>query len=53
MLPGGADAGQALVADPDIPVISFTGSTGAGRAVGEAAGRHLKRAHLELGGNSA
>src|SRR5204862_3355086 len=25
----------------------------AGRAVGEAAGRHLKRAHLELGGNSA
>ncbi len=34
-------------------VISFTGSTRAGRAVGEAAGRHLKRAHLELGGNSA
>jgi benzaldehyde dehydrogenase (NAD) len=34
-------------------VISFTGSTAAGRAVGEAAGRHLKRAHLELGGNSA
>ncbi|MER7199118.1 benzaldehyde dehydrogenase [Streptomyces sp. CB01635] len=53
VLPGGADAGQALVTDPDVPVISFTGSTGAGRAVGEAAGRHLKRAHLELGGNSA
>ncbi|WAX76565.1 benzaldehyde dehydrogenase [Streptomyces sp. KMM 9044] len=53
VLPGGAETGRALVADPHIPVISFTGSTGAGRHVGEAAGRHLKRAHLELGGNSA
>ncbi|MDQ8705094.1 benzaldehyde dehydrogenase [Streptomyces sp. LHD-70] len=53
ILPGGAATGQALVADPLVPVISFTGSTAAGRAVGEAAGRHLKRAHLELGGNSA
>ncbi|MEV0174129.1 aldehyde dehydrogenase family protein [Streptomyces sp. NPDC050803] len=53
ILPGGAETGAALVADPRVPVISFTGSTAAGRAVGEAAGRHLKRAHLELGGNSA
>ncbi|MFE9450857.1 aldehyde dehydrogenase family protein [Streptomyces sp. NPDC006739] len=53
VLPGGADTGSALVEDPRVPVISFTGSTAAGRAVGEAAGRHLKRAHLELGGNSA
>ncbi|TQJ91760.1 benzaldehyde dehydrogenase [Streptomyces sp. SLBN-31] len=53
VLPGGPDVGQALVADPQVPVISFTGSTAAGRAVGEAAGRHLKRVHLELGGNSA
>ncbi|MFE2584091.1 aldehyde dehydrogenase family protein [Streptomyces sp. NPDC059378] len=53
VLPGGPETGQALVADPQVPVISFTGSTAAGRAVGEAAGRHLKRAHLELGGNSA
>lgn len=53
VLPGGPEVGQALVADPRVPVISFTGSTAAGRAVGEAAGRHLKRAHLELGGNSA
>ena len=53
LVPGGADVGQALVADPHVRVISFTGSTAAGRAVGEAAGRHLKRAHLELGGNSA
>ncbi|WP_234532410.1 benzaldehyde dehydrogenase [Streptomyces shenzhenensis] len=53
VLPGGADTGAALVEDPLVPVISFTGSTAAGRAVGEAAGRRLKRAHLELGGNSA
>jgi benzaldehyde dehydrogenase (NAD) len=53
LLPGGADAGQAIVTDPRIGVISFTGSTAAGRSVGELAGRHLKRVHLELGGNSA
>ncbi|MCK7626450.1 aldehyde dehydrogenase family protein [Streptomyces sp. RS10V-4] len=53
VLPGGADAGRALVADPRVRVISFTGSTEAGRSVGELAARHLKRAHLELGGNSA
>ncbi|HVV13012.1 benzaldehyde dehydrogenase [Amycolatopsis sp.] len=53
VLPGGADTGAALVEDPHVRVISFTGSTAAGRAVGELAGRHLKRAHLELGGNSA
>ena len=53
MLPGGADVGEALVTHPLVRVISFTGSTAAGRRVGELAGRHLKRAHLELGGNSA
>jgi benzaldehyde dehydrogenase (NAD) len=53
MLPGGADAGEALVTHPLVRVISFTGSTAAGRRVGELAGKHLKRAHLELGGNSA
>ncbi|WP_049571745.1 aldehyde dehydrogenase family protein [Nocardiopsis sp. SBT366] len=52
VLPGGASAGEALVADPHVRVISFTGSTPAGRRVGEAAARHLKRVHLELGGNS-
>lgn len=52
VLPGGAEAGEQLVADPNVRLISFTGSTPAGRKVGEAAGRHLKRAHLELGGNS-
>ena len=53
VLPGGADAGAALVEAPPVRVISFTGSTAAGHKVGEAAGRLLKRAHLELGGNSA
>lgn len=53
VLPGGAETGAALVTDPNVRVISFTGSTAAGRAVGELAGRHLKRVHLELGGNSA
>ncbi|PRX46127.1 benzaldehyde dehydrogenase (NAD) [Prauserella shujinwangii] len=53
VLPGGADIGAALIEDPHVRTISFTGSTAAGRAVGELAGKHLKRAHLELGGNSA
>ncbi|MGW4643290.1 benzaldehyde dehydrogenase [Sphaerisporangium sp. NPDC004334] len=53
MLPGGVDAGEALVTDPRVRVLSFTGSTAAGRKVGELAARHLKRVHLELGGNSA
>jgi len=53
VLPGGVDVGEALVTEPLVRVISFTGSTAAGRRVGELAGRHLKRVHLELGGNSA
>jgi benzaldehyde dehydrogenase (NAD) len=53
VLPGGPEAGQALVTEPLVRVISFTGSTAAGRSVAELAGRHLKRVHLELGGNSA
>jgi benzaldehyde dehydrogenase (NAD) len=53
VLPGGPDAGEALVADPHVPVIAFTGSTAAGRRVAEVAARQLKRTHLELGGNSA
>jgi benzaldehyde dehydrogenase (NAD) len=53
VLPGGAQAGEALVTDPHTRVVSFTGSTGAGRRVGMLAAEHFKRAHLELGGNSA
>ncbi|HEY0870709.1 MAG TPA: aldehyde dehydrogenase family protein, partial [Acidothermaceae bacterium] len=53
MVPGGVEVGEALVTHPLVRVISFTGSTSAGRRVGELAARHLKRVHLELGGNSA
>jgi benzaldehyde dehydrogenase (NAD) len=53
VVPGGADIGQALVEHPRIRLISFTGSTAAGRHVGEAAARHSKRVLLELGGNNA
>jgi benzaldehyde dehydrogenase (NAD) len=53
VLPGGADAGQALVEAPGVPMIAFTGSTGAGRRIGELAGRHLKKVSLELGGKNS
>ncbi len=53
VLPGAADVGEAVVSAPEVSVVSFTGSTGAGRKVGELASRHLKRVHLELGGNNA
>jgi benzaldehyde dehydrogenase (NAD) len=53
VLPGGADVGEALIEDPQVGLIVFTGSTRAGRAVARLAGSHLKRVHLELGGNSA
>lgn len=53
MLPGGAEAGEALVTDPATTMISFTGSTAVGRRVGELAGRHLKKVALELGGKNA
>jgi benzaldehyde dehydrogenase (NAD) len=53
VLPGGADVGAALVEHRHVPVIAFTGSTGGGKAIAAAAAAHLKRTHLELGGNSA
>jgi len=52
VLPGDAEPGAALTADPNVNMIAFTGSTQVGRLVGEAAGRTLKRVSLELGGNS-
>lgn len=53
VLPGGPDTGEAMIAAPEVRVISFTGSSSAGRRVGQVAAAHLKRVHLELGGNSA
>ncbi|AMB85177.1 benzaldehyde dehydrogenase [Pseudomonas agarici] len=53
VLPGSAEAGAALTTDPHIAMIQFTGSTGAGRKIAEAAGRHLKKVSLELGGKNS
>ncbi|MFE4664646.1 benzaldehyde dehydrogenase [Streptomyces sp. NPDC056716] len=53
LVPGDARTGEAAVTAPEVRVVAFTGSTEAGRAVGALAGQHLKRAHLELGGNNA
>ena len=53
MLPGGADVGSAMIDHPEVRVVSFTGSTPAGRIIGAQAASTLTRAHLELGGNNA
>jgi acyl-CoA reductase-like NAD-dependent aldehyde dehydrogenase len=51
--PGEAGAvAEALIADPRVRRISFTGSTVTGRRLAEIAGRHLKRAVLQLGGHN-
>jgi acyl-CoA reductase-like NAD-dependent aldehyde dehydrogenase len=42
--------GDEMISNPAVRRISFTGSTEVGRIIGEKAGRHLKRAVLELGG---
>jgi benzaldehyde dehydrogenase (NAD) len=53
MLPGGVEVGTAMIDDPRVRVVSFTGSTQAGRLIGARAAQSLTRAHLELGGNNA
>ncbi|MPY59524.1 benzaldehyde dehydrogenase [Streptomyces spongiae] len=53
VLPGGAETGEAAVTAAPVRVVSFTGSTAAGRRVGALGAQHLKRTHLELGGNNA
>ena len=49
----GAVVGEALASHPDVDMISFTGSTRAGRRVSELASQTVKRVALELGGKSA
>ena len=49
----GPVVGEALAAHPDVDMISFTGSTRAGRRVSELASQSVKRVALELGGKSA
>ncbi len=49
----GPAVGEALAAHPDVDMVSFTGSTRAGRRVSEVAAATVKRVALELGGKSA
>ena len=48
----GAEVGETLVAHPDVDMVSFTGSTGAGRRIGSVGAQTIKRVALELGGKS-
>lgn len=48
----GRPAGEALVLDERVCVVSFTGSTAVGQWIGETAGRRLARVSLELGGKN-
>jgi aldehyde dehydrogenase (NAD+) len=50
---GGRDVGEWMADDIRIPLVSATGSTRMGKAVGAAVGARLGRALLELGGNNA
>ena len=49
----GPNVGAPLTSHPDVDMVSFTGSTQAGRAISKAAADTIKRVSLELGGKSA
>src|SRR3990170_1564550 len=49
----GETVGAAIVEHPEVPVISFTGSTETGALIGETCGRMHKRLSLEMGGKNA
>jgi betaine-aldehyde dehydrogenase len=49
---GGHVSGDVLVRSPDVPTISFTGSTATGKQIMTAASANLKRVGLELGGKT-
>lgn len=52
LIPGyGNEAGEALVEHPDVPMITFTGSTAVGKMIMEKSAKFLKHLSLELGGN--
>ena len=53
LVQGGRDTGEALVDDQRIALVSATGSTAMGRAVGPRVARRFGRVLLELGGNNA
>jgi len=53
VVPGAVEASAHLVSHPGVDKVSFTGSTAAGRIIGEVCGRLLRPVTLELGGKSA
>ena len=53
MLPGSIEAGEALVANPDVELVSFTGGPVAARKILISCAEQIKPAVLELGGKSA
>ena len=53
LITGGRDVGEWMSSDARVPLVSATGSTRMGKAVGAAVGARLGRALLELGGNNA
>jgi aldehyde dehydrogenase (NAD+) len=54
LVPGyGQTVGEAIAAHPDVDMVSFTGSTRAGKRVAELASQTVKKVSLELGGKSA
>ena len=48
----GQEAGGPLVADPDVDVVSFTGSSAVGRQIASVGGQRLAKVSLELGGKN-
>ncbi|MEA3031884.1 MAG: aldehyde dehydrogenase [Sphingomonadales bacterium] len=53
LVQGGREAGEALADDPRVPLVSATGSTRMGRALGPRVAARFGRSLLELGGNNA
>ncbi|MFI5132808.1 MAG: aldehyde dehydrogenase family protein [Chitinophagales bacterium] len=53
LIVGGRDVGEWMASDARVPLISATGSTRMGKAVGAAVGARLGKSLLELGGNNA
>ncbi len=53
VLGGGEEIGDTIMHHPDVPIISFTGSTATGKHIAAAAAEHNKRLHMELGGKNA
>jgi aldehyde dehydrogenase (NAD+) len=53
LIVGGREAGECLVDDARVPVVSATGSTAMGRLVGQRVAKRFGRSILELGGNNA